>query len=346
MNNKFHIEAIKNERKKMYPAIKDLHNFLIKNKINFFGVTQLDSHNKENGFNKPFVVISDKDNKFFLDFFKGLYKKYYKKRNQVFFSLPVKKRYHYIYMLNLQPVLIIYHMEKVDNFINRINLHSLKHLYYEYTLPVNFSNYWSDWMKVEDKILNLFLKNKSNKPDMINNQFLYLNLKIKDLFLTGGRAYDMIMGASYFANSHYDIITSDTTVLVNQLKSTYDMEFDEIKVNYDNKIPYFYTHIQLYFEGQLIFNIFEYSRLVNYIEIDGVRVSNYHGVCFHLLHESLNNDYYVKELLNVVKKNGIVGNFDVFQKKYSLEFAKTMLKKRNQKWQKKLLTIDNDMRPV
>lgn len=327
MNNKFYIEAIRNERKKMYPAINDLYKFLIKNNISFFGVTQLD---KQNDFNKPFVVISEKDNKFFLDFFKSLYKKYYKKRNQVFFSLPVKKRYHYIYMLNLQPVLIIYYRKNLIEYNKRINLHSLKHLYYEYTLPVNFSNYWSDWIKVEDKILNLFLKNKSNKPNMINNHFLYLNLKIRGSILTGGRAYDIIMGTSYFANSHYDLITSDAPALINQLNKQYDI-FDEIKVGYDNKIPYFYTHIQLYFRGQLIFNIFEYSRLVNYIEIDEVMVSNYHGVCFHLLHESLNNDYYVKELLNKVKKDGIVDNFDIFQKKYPLEFAKIMLKKRNQK---------------
>ncbi len=236
-------------------------------------------------------------------------------------------------MLNLQPVLIIHFRQDLVNYVNRIKLHSLKHLYYEYTLPVNFGNYWSEWIKVENKILTKFISHNTRPPITNNNHFDYLN-KLDDsigtdTILTGGRAYDLMTGTSYFDNSNYDFITADAPGLISKLKNLYDMVFDEINVEYTGKIPYFYTHIQLYYNDVLIFNVFEYSRLINYIEINNRKLSNYHGISFHLLHESLDNDYYVKELLMNVKKNGLVNNFEVFQKNYSLDFVKKMVEKRS-----------------
>jgi len=324
MNNN-HI--MNQERKKLYPALKDLHNIIKKEQIPLFGlsVIDLEFHNRLS-YENPIYIITDKDNAFFIDIFKKLYKKYNRTRNQVFFSLPTKKRYHYIYMLNLQPVLIIHFNKDPYPFYIKNSfkctdiLISLSHMYYEYTLPYNFSKFWLKWIKVESDGIENLLKLNYEQPKFkpINFNFEPILEKIKnrdDLIITGGYAYDLLMNTNYFKNSKLQLITVNSTELIKELFN----DFKTIEISYNDKIQYFYNHYQLFDNDVLICEMFSYNRLVNYVKINEYKLSNPHGIIFHLMLDK-GNQYYIIKLLNYIKNN-----FNVFQKNYLLDFAEKIL---------------------
>ena len=335
------IDQIKlSERRKVYKGINSIYHFLKENNIPLFGYSSLEYqlYGKLN-FNKPIIVTTNKENKLFLDFFKELYKK-----TKLFFSLPTKNKYNYIYLLNLQPVLII-HFTKKEYPIQKNNgvsfiesFHSLQHLYYENTMTLTHSQYWSNWVNIlletNKHLINLDLP--LLKPNKIDYNYEEL-LKYKPI-ITGGQAFDKIMNTKYFDKSKYQFIVTNKDILD---------EFNEdniVIVNTVDDINYFYTHYQIKNNDEVVLDIFLYSKIVNYIEIDGQYYSNYHGILFHLLHDNIKYQCYVIKLLQHIDKNSInitTNNFfRVYQKNYVLEYSKNILQNRIKSYYKKKSEIN------
>ena len=330
------IDQIKSsERKKVYKGINSLFYFLKENNIPLFGYSSLEYqlYGKLN-YNKPIIVTTNKNNKVFLDFFKALYKK-----TRLFFSLPVKNKYNYIYLLNLQPVLII-HFTKKEYPIQQKNgvsyvesFHSLQHLYYENTMSLTHSQYWTKWVDIELEtnkyLLNLNLPLTCPTKVAYNYETLF---KYKPI-ITGGQAFDKIMNTTYFNKSKYQFIVTNKDMLE---------EFDEENITIMNTIDninYFYTHYQIKNKDDIILDIFLYSKITNYVEIDGKYYSNYHGALFHLLYDNIDYRCYVTRLLQYIDTNNIdiTTNdfFKVYQKNYVLEYSKNILQNRVKSYYKR-----------
>ena len=330
------IDQIKlSERRKVYKGINSIYHFLKENNIPLFGYSSLEYqlYSKLN-FNKPIIVVTNKENKLFLDFFKSLYKK-----TKLFFSLPTKNKYNYIYLLNLQPVLII-HFTKKEYPIQQKNgvsfidsFYSLQHVYYENTMSLTHSDYWSNWVNIllETNKHLIKLNLPLVKPDKVD--YKYSHLFKYNPIVTGGQAFDKIMNTTYFNNSKYQFIVTNKDILE---------EFDEdniIIVNTVDNINYFYTHYQIKNNDKIILDIFLYSKITNYIEIDGIYYSNYHGILFHLLYDNINYRVYVTKLLQYIKTNNIDITtdklFNVYQKNYILEYSKNILQNRVKSYYKR-----------
>ena len=317
--NLIHSQVLNKDRKRIYPHMNDIIDFLLLYDIQLFGVTKLE-YDVTNSidFKKPITVITNHINDIFITFFKDLHDKYKKTKNKVFFSLPTKQRYRYIYHLNLHPVLIVYFNNDLPT------LASLRHLYYEYTLPLNNSSKWNEWVKIEHDFLMEFNKPLKLKDELHEFKECYTKyfeyFKNNDeIIITGKHAYDVIFQTSFFYNEPVEIIVSSYDI-VKELCEKFELE--EKKIEKD-EILYFYGMYELYSKGKVVLKVFHYSRLINFITIGKLNFSNFHGVFFHLLYENLDNSKYIQHgipLIDVDKER-----FKVFQINYKEIFAKNIL---------------------
>ena len=110
-------------------------------------------------------------------------------------------------------------------------------------------------------------------------------------------------------------------------------------MNTIDNINYFYTHYQIKNNDDIILDIFLYSKITNYIEINGKYYSNYHGALFHLLYDNIDYRCYVTRLLQYIDTNNIdiTTNdfFKVYQKNYVLEYSKNILQNRVKSYYKR-----------
>ena len=321
--NKIYEKIKENDRKSIYKAMNDICSFLIKNNINLFGISQLEYnvYGKLN-FKRPITIITNKNNDFFLKFFKSLYEKYKKTKNKVFFSLPTKKRYHYIYQLNLHPVLIIYFSKPLSL------LGSLKHLYYEYTLPCNSSKHWNDYVEIEDKFLKKHNTKDYNKLIKKKDSFKYIEhyndlMKYfsnnKDIIITGKHAYDLVFNTLFFTGEPIEIIVSSND-MVEKISKDFNLKIEKIE---KEEITYFYSYYNLFEGDELILKVFVYSRLINYVKFGHLMLSNIHGIFFHLLYDNDENIDYICHCfpkIDFSKKE-----HQIFQMEYPINFSKNIL---------------------
>ena len=108
--NKYDFVIIK-QRYKILNAFNEIVNFIKNNKIPLFSLSSMEIiFNKFINIKNPIIVITNQKNEFFLEFFKYIYKNF-----KLFYTIN-KNKGIYTYYLELQPVLIIYFSNKINNF--------------------------------------------------------------------------------------------------------------------------------------------------------------------------------------------------------------------------------------
>ena len=99
-------------------------------------------------------------------------------------------------------------------------------------------------------------------------------------------------------------------------------ELKEKKIE-SNDILYFYGQYELYSNDKLVLKVFQYSRLVNFIKLGELNLSNFHGVFFHLLYDDIDNRKYIQHGIPLIDMED--ERFEVFQVNYKEIFAKNIL---------------------
>ena len=331
--NKYDFVIIK-QRYKILNAFNEIVNFIKNNKIPLFSLSAMEIiFNKFINIKNPIIVITNQKNEFFLDFFKYIYKNF-----KLFYTIN-KNKGIYTYYLELQPVLIIYFSNKINNFklYNKDNFTfvnpflGLADIYYKYSLPFDFIDLYPNFIEIEEKFLNNLIENHTKKsflrlymsekneilededdnnivttPTFIKNiffslfQFIESNIIITgDCMLTGSFAYNKIMNIDIIPDDKIEIIAVSADKTMNDIKIFLDSNFND-----DNFI--ITKNNNSLDNSSKFFNYFFKEFTIFYNRTPILTIYEYYSqCCFNIFNDSL----YIANYHNIIF-HMLISNFD------------------------------------